>query len=186
MIFRRRKTPSTEILGAELYERVLCVVHDEVDELVGQGRVSLETEIETENNSAPGRGRRDSSPVGGEIRLTPSGPDATALAMTVYDDTVSFGTGEAGAWSEIWSTTDPAWESTVRGLIRCVRDGRYSERVRRGWFFPLKVEMRFRGVPHGRGRHSASDYIVNYSSTLSSDEGRLPMPPEGEFDYGPW
>ncbi len=166
---------------AELYEGVRSIVHEEVDELVEQGRLKLE-------EGAFDRRGPESEPglVGGALRLIPAKPRATGVDIWVYDDVIGFATGEAEASHEIWSTADPDWRSTVRQLIRCVRDGRYSERVGRGRLFPLKVEMRFAGVPSGRGLWRKSDYLVKYSGTLASVDGRLPMPPEGDFSYEPW
>lgn len=107
--------------------------------------------------------------------------------MSIWDDTVTFATGGAGAGTEFWSTGHAEWDSTVREPICCVRDGRYSEVVKRaGWFFPLKVEMRFEGVPSGRGPFKKDDFRMSYASTLAGVEGPEPMPPTGEFSYAPW
>ena len=147
--FCQRQVPNSALHDAELYERVRAIAHEELESLIAQGRVRFDAHAD--DVSAHGDDAEEGMG-GGELRLTPTRPGTTGIDMSVGGDTIGFGAGAAGGWHEIWSTADPDWESTLRQLIRCVRDGRYSERVRSGWFFPLKVEMRFGGVPSRPGR----------------------------------
>ena len=188
MFFRRRQAPNSALHDAELYERVRAIAHEELESLIAQGRVRFEAQADDISVHAD---EGEEGTGGGELRLTPTRPGTTGIAMSIHYDTVGFGAGEAGGSHEIWSTADADWESTLRQLIRCVRDGRYSERVRSGWFFPLKVEMRFGGVSSRPGRRRRRPYTVSYASTLASVDldgchGELPMPATGEFRYEPW
>jgi hypothetical protein len=164
-------------LDQELFERASGIVREEVGELAKQGRLSIKAEW-TQRSEEPG----DWS--SGRIVLTPAAPEATGIDLGVLGDTVSVGTGSGGAYAEVWTRVDDDWELKLRRLIRCVRDGRYSERVSKGWLSPLKVVMRFEGSASGDDR--SSDYTHHHWTTLRSAEGKLPMPPTGEFTYDPW
>lgn len=182
-MFPRRRTPDFALLGDELYERVRAIVHEELDDLIQQGRCHLEEET---YEGTERLGKREVELDGGRIRAIPAREGATALDMTMGYDTISFGAGEAGAWGEIWTTADADWQATIRQVIQCVTDGRYSERVSSGRLFPLKVEMRFAGIPSGRGRRQARDWVMSYADTLAGVDGRRPMPPEGDFHFEAW
>jgi hypothetical protein len=157
--------------GEELYRQVHRIVDEEVGELVQEGRVRLESKADDDDPDWPSW----------ELRLTPHRAGATAISMTIYDDTVTFGVGEADAWDELWSINS-GWETLLRGMVCAVRDGRYSENVRSGVLLPLKVTMRFGGVRR-KGRTDDRDYTIEYGSMLSSVGGDLPMPATGEFEY---
>jgi hypothetical protein len=159
-----------------MFERVRELVQEEVGELIEAGGV-----VHAESD------RLDVPDVAvAEISLTPEAAGAAPVSMSVWGDTVTFGTGSAGAYSEIWSTQDPEWDITLRDRLRCVRDGRYTEVVSRGTFVSLNVKMRFEGVPSGSGRRRKPDTIIKYGSTLAGVDGAAPMPPTGEFNFSPW
>lgn len=161
--------------GADLYERVVSIVRDETDDWIAEGRVACIVEQSTAGDP------------GGEIALKPTDPSASALWLSVDHDVINFSAGQAGAHSEIWSTSHPDWAGTVRGLVRCVRDGRYSERVQKGGlFFPLKVTMRFGGVTDRTGRRPKPDFVVDFASTLWGSDGEQPAPPVGETGFSAW
>jgi len=181
MSFFRRRTQKERAEGMPnavfdraLFERVEAIAREEVGELAGSGGVTIRTEPD-------GDGDKD----GGDIYLEPTRPGATGIWLGMWDDTVAFGTGGAGASNEIWSTVDEDWERTLRQMIRCVRDGRYSERVHKGRLTPLKVDMKFEGVPSGPDDRYP-DFTPRYWSTLAAEGGDLPMPPTGDFTYDPW
>jgi len=178
-VFRRRRPPDFALFDRALYDQVRSIVHQELDDLIEQGRCRIEEET-YEGKSSRGE------PDGGRIRAVPAREGATALDMTMSDDTISFGAGYAGAWSELWTTAEAEWQTTVRQIVQCVRDGRYSERVRAGRLFPLKVEMRFEGIPSGRGRRKRDAWVISYSDTLAGVDGPRPMPTQGEFDFNAW
>jgi hypothetical protein len=174
--FRRRSRPDqSQPVDSELWEAVRRIVREEIEPYLSDGRVELD-----ESTYEPS----EHSPAEGALEIRPARPEATGISISVGGDEIGFDTGNANAWDEIW-TTDPRWEEKLRQLIRCVRDGRYRETVRRGWVFPLKVTMIFEGASRDRDG-SPSDYVVRYGSTLAGVDGSDPMPTTGDFTYAPW
>jgi hypothetical protein len=160
-----RRRSKTAVEDTELWEAVRTIAREEAHELAADGRVKVE-----ENASA--------EEIEGWIQIQPSRPEAAPLSLDVWGDTVGFGPGRNGAHFEIWSRANPDWDSELRELIRCVKAGRYSERVKRGWIFALKVEMRFDGIQDGKGR----TYTPSYAS-LPEPEDEVTV---GEYRYEAW
>ncbi len=167
---RRRSRPDP-ILGRELYRRVLAILREEIDELIDAQRVELTAEEKSDKDGFYG-----------EIEIESKKPDAARLAMTIYHDTIVFGPGQNGANFEIWSVNE-SWSDDVRGYITRMRDGRFSEQVlRRGFFFPLRVNMRFAAGSDEDPR----DYKPKYASVLAADESPDALPTPGEYTYEAW
>lgn len=165
----RERIRENALVNRELFDRALQIVHDEAGALASEGRVTIETTL-------------DAARDGGSIVVRPRREEATGIELSIFTDVVGFSTGSAGACNEIWTTVSEDWERTLRQMIGCVRDGRYSEKVKRGWFFPVKVDMRFEGVPSGPEDRDP-DFTPGYASVLMAGE---PAPPIGHFTFDPW
>jgi hypothetical protein len=152
------------------------IVREETQEAMAEGRVTVEERL-----PGPGEAGVDGgnfTGVEGSIEIKPSNPAAASLYLDVFGETVGFGPGANGAHFEFWPDTDPEWDSTLRKLIRCLKDGRYSESVERGRVYALKVEMRFGGVTDPQGE----TYRAIFRS-LPEPVGKVR---EGEHSYPAW
>jgi hypothetical protein len=153
-------------MDEELWDAVREIVGAETSDLVADQRLVVTEQA----------GPRPE--IEGSIVIQPVDERAAAIHMAVYGDTITFAPGDNGANLEIWSLNEPKWDTRLRELIRCVRAGRYTEEVKRGRIFALRVNMRFEGVAYGKG----GTYAPSCAS-LPKPEGPIS---EGLHTYAPW
>jgi hypothetical protein len=161
--FHRQSAKRSDNLGAletQMYAQVSDAVRKELAELIAAGRIEF-----TEHGE-------------GWIELIPAAPGAASISMTVTGDAVSFGAGDAGGWFEVFHDEDGQWIARLLELIRCVGDGHYRERVKRGLISSVKVRMEFGAIADSKGR----TFVVRYSSLPEPDE---PVS-EGDRTYDAW
>jgi hypothetical protein len=136
------------------------IVSEETSGLASEGRVTV-----TE--------RADPDEEGVAIVIVPAAAGAAGIWIDTSGDQVSFAIGNGGF--ELWPSSRRDWLQTARDVIRDTRDGHYSEQVRRGRIWRVKVKMRFERM----------NFKPSYASTERGTE-EDPLPPEGELRFEPW